>query len=198
MLANLQFQSLDVAAGVRLVISMDAWHRITRWWQRAVATAVGRAHQGAEKGGIHPVAVGEVVVRHQSMQQVITAAGCNQQAATEQGHQRMGLLLKALRQGDPSDFQVIGAAGQGCLDPWIDMLQVRAAAAGQVARSGGNELQPGGAGEIATAAFHQQQMVVVGVATIQIPFLSGTGELLSIGGLPQLSDRIGNLGKGAA
>ena len=53
----------------------------------------------------------------QSMQKVVPAAGCDQQSATEQGHQRMGLPLKAFSQGDSSYFKVVDALASSALIP---------------------------------------------------------------------------------
>ena len=104
----------------------------------------------------------------------------------------MGLALEALRQGDTADFRMVLAGGELSLDAWIDMLQVGPLAARQIRGSGGDELQPGGSGQRAAAAFHQQQVVVMGIAAVQVPLIAGSRQLLAVGGLPQQTDGIGN------
>ena len=104
------------------------------------------------------------------MQKLVSRERCDQQAAAEQRHQRVGLALKPLRQGHTADLHVVAALGENGLDAGIDMLEVRLPAAGKFRGLSalGNELQPGGSGEGTTAGLQQNQVVVGAVAAVEI------------------------------
>ena len=123
---------------------------VSRCGQGRFSLEVGRPHQAAQKRLIDRIAVGEVVVGDESVQGVVAGAGGDQQATTEQGHQRMGLLLEAAGESDASDFEMVAQGGEPGLDAGIDMFQIGLASIRQISRFavfGQSELEPRGAGE---------------------------------------------------
>ena len=90
--------------------------------------------------------------------------------------------------------------GEVRFDPGIDVLQVGLTAAGKVGGSGalGDELQAGSPGQHAAVTFDQQQVVIGGIAAIEIALVPGSRELLPVGGFAQDADRIGHGGEPAA
>ena len=85
--ADFLFQGLDVAARMRCVIGSDTWNGVP-WSRQPVSLApVGRAHHCLEEGGIHRITMGEVVVGHQTVQQLVTTSSCQKDSSSKQGHQ---------------------------------------------------------------------------------------------------------------
>ena len=179
------------------VIGANAWDGMA-WGRRAGVTApVGGTQQSAEESAVDGIAVGEVVVGDESVQGVVPGAGGDQQATAEQGHQRMGLLLETAGEGDAADLQMVPQGGEPGLDAGIDVLEIGLASVRQVRRSAltGQELQARGTGQGTAAGFDQQQMVVSAVPSVEVPPVSGAGELLPVGGLPQQPHRVSHRGE---
>ena len=139
--------------------------------------------------------MGEVVVGDQSVQDAESRASRDQEPSAEQGHQGMGLALKALGQRHPTDLHVVGLLRQHRFDAGVDVLQVGLLAAGEVlsCHELGNELQPCGSRQGAAAGLQQNQMVVGRVAAVEVARVAGAGELLAVGGFPQGADRISDI-----
>ena len=99
----------------------------------------------------------------------------------------MGLLLEAAGEGDAADLEMVPKGGEPGLDAGIHMFEIRLASIRQICRFAvfGQELQARGPSQGAAAGFDQQQMVVMAVASVEVALVSGSGELLPVGGLPQ-------------
>ena len=99
------------------------------------------------------------------MDGLVARGNCYLKSAPKQAHQGVRLALEAGRKCYSANLQVIASLGQNCFDAWINVLEVGlmtcwkrrlgaclAAFAEVMSR---NELEPGGACQLAAAAFYQ-------------------------------------------